>query len=353
MTTTTKILITAALFIVTAFIIAVISSANLSRRPGAIGGIIVLGLLAALGVIWKSDNNNDKHWQNINTEFKDLYKLFDISSTADTEEIEFAYKKLLLKNQSQTINNKKNIFLQQEIIDAYKTLINKNERAIYDEEYYRHQLIKSNDNSKKSFQKQIINSENTNNKSQNRKVILEAGKSTFSFILKAILVSVVIGSLIILAVRDCSNIPSSKRNSIINNDSIDYSSVKQSIKNTIDTTTRNENDIFDSVNYVSSRDEIKKYYCIAIFYLKSKTPKTIYSNYGNYDEYDYQKVSSEVFEMTDTSEDEKYKKLDQIQSRNDVESNSFYSILKRELKVFDSYAEASTEREKILNINQQ
>ena len=64
----------------------------------------------------------------------------------------------------------------------------------------------------------------------------------------------------------------------------------------------------------------------------------------------YQSIGSDVFEMMDVSEDAKYKKMDEFEStlyRDGAIPTGLY-IRKRKILVFDSYSEASKQREEFI-----
>ncbi|UOU96994.1 hypothetical protein MUU74_10860 [Chryseobacterium daecheongense] len=64
----------------------------------------------------------------------------------------------------------------------------------------------------------------------------------------------------------------------------------------------------------------------------------------------YQSVGSDVIEMTDVSEDAKYKKMDEFEKTlyKDGAVPAGMNIRKRKILVFDSYAEASKQREEFI-----
>lgn len=64
----------------------------------------------------------------------------------------------------------------------------------------------------------------------------------------------------------------------------------------------------------------------------------------------YQSIGSDVIEMTDVSEDAKYKKMDEFENTlyKDGAIPSGMNIRKRNILVFDSYAEASKQREEFI-----
>jgi len=64
----------------------------------------------------------------------------------------------------------------------------------------------------------------------------------------------------------------------------------------------------------------------------------------------YQSIGSDVIEMTDVSEDAKYKKMDEFEKTlyKDGAVPTGMNIRKRKILVFDSYAEASKQREEFI-----
>ena len=64
----------------------------------------------------------------------------------------------------------------------------------------------------------------------------------------------------------------------------------------------------------------------------------------------YQSIGSDVFEMMDVSEDAKYKKMDEFESTlyRDGAIPTGMNIRKRKILVFDSYSEASKQREEFI-----
>lgn len=64
----------------------------------------------------------------------------------------------------------------------------------------------------------------------------------------------------------------------------------------------------------------------------------------------YQSIGSDVIEMTDVSEDAKYKKMDEFEKTlyKDGAVPAGMNIRKRKILVFDSYAEASKQREEFI-----
>lgn len=64
----------------------------------------------------------------------------------------------------------------------------------------------------------------------------------------------------------------------------------------------------------------------------------------------YQSVGSDVIEMTDVSEDAKYKKMDEFENTlyKDGAVPTGMNVRKRKILVFDSYAEASKQREEFI-----
>ncbi len=64
----------------------------------------------------------------------------------------------------------------------------------------------------------------------------------------------------------------------------------------------------------------------------------------------YQSIGSDVIEMTDVSEDSKYKKMDEFEKTlyNDGAVPTGMNIRKRKILIFDSYAEASKQREEFI-----
>ncbi|WP_343643330.1 hypothetical protein [Chryseobacterium sp.] len=64
----------------------------------------------------------------------------------------------------------------------------------------------------------------------------------------------------------------------------------------------------------------------------------------------YQSIGSDVIEMTDVSEDAKYKKMDEFEKTlyKDGVVPAGMNIRKRKILVFDSYAEASKQREEFI-----
>ncbi len=64
----------------------------------------------------------------------------------------------------------------------------------------------------------------------------------------------------------------------------------------------------------------------------------------------YQSIGSDVIEMTDVSEDEKYKKMDEFEKTlyKDGAVPAGMNIRKRKILLFDSYAEASKQREEFI-----
>lgn len=64
----------------------------------------------------------------------------------------------------------------------------------------------------------------------------------------------------------------------------------------------------------------------------------------------YQSIGSDIIEMTDVSEDAKYKKMDEFEKTlyKDGAVPSGMNIRKRKILVFDTYAEASKQREEFI-----
>lgn len=64
----------------------------------------------------------------------------------------------------------------------------------------------------------------------------------------------------------------------------------------------------------------------------------------------YQSIGSDVIQMTDVSEDAKYKKMDEFEKTlyKDGAVPSGMNIRKRKILVFDNYAEASKQREEFI-----
>lgn len=88
----------------------------------------------------------------------------------------------------------------------------------------------------------------------------------------------------------------------------------------------------------------KVYYCIAVFHLELQE-NYLKAGYVN----KYKVMVSDVFEMMDISEDSKYRKLDELESKASMEYRHSWNLTNREIKMYNSYSEASKERQMFLH----
>ena len=87
----------------------------------------------------------------------------------------------------------------------------------------------------------------------------------------------------------------------------------------------------------------KVYYCIAVFHLELQE-NYLKAGYENKNRV----MVSDVFEMMDISEDSKYRKLDELESKASMEYSHSWNLKNREMKMFNSYSEASKTRHELL-----
>ncbi|TYT29554.1 hypothetical protein [Elizabethkingia anophelis] len=87
----------------------------------------------------------------------------------------------------------------------------------------------------------------------------------------------------------------------------------------------------------------KTYYCIAVFHLELQENylKASYENKNRV-------MVSDVFEMMDISEDSKYRKLDELEAKASMEYRHSWNLTNREIKMYNSYSEASKGRQELL-----
>ncbi|MDV3747086.1 hypothetical protein CMU21_04500 [Elizabethkingia anophelis] len=152
--------------------------------------------------------------------------------------------------------------------------------------------------------------------------------------------------LILMLVISCNNSNTNTAvklsDSLVNakNDSV-YSKMKK-----IDSLALNELQIEKATDTASTpylMPVSKTYYCIAVFHLELQE---------NYLKAGYENKSrvmvSDVFEMMDTSEDSKYRKLDELEAKASMEYRHSWNLTNREIKIYDSYSEASKARQELL-----
>ena len=87
----------------------------------------------------------------------------------------------------------------------------------------------------------------------------------------------------------------------------------------------------------------KTYYCIAVFHLELQE-NYLKAGYEN----KHKVMVSDVFEMMDINEDSKYRKLDELESKASMEYSYSWNLKNREMKIFNSYSEASKTRQELL-----
>ncbi|MEN5133162.1 hypothetical protein [Elizabethkingia anophelis] len=87
----------------------------------------------------------------------------------------------------------------------------------------------------------------------------------------------------------------------------------------------------------------KVYYCIAVFHLELQE-NYLKAGYENKNRV----MVSDVFEMMDITEDSKYRKLDELESKASVEYSHSWNLTNREIKMYNSYSEASKARQDLL-----
>ncbi|MCT4236447.1 hypothetical protein HZP42_08630 [Elizabethkingia anophelis] len=126
----------------------------------------------------------------------------------------------------------------------------------------------------------------------------------------------------------------------VKNDSI-YSKTQK-----IDSLVLNEpqiEEVIDTANISYIMPVSKTYYCIAVFHLE------LQENYlkAGYENKNRVMVSN-VFEMMDISEDSKYRKLDELESKTSMEYSHSWNLKNREMKMFNSYSEATKTRHELL-----
>ncbi|MCT3646534.1 hypothetical protein [Elizabethkingia anophelis] len=87
----------------------------------------------------------------------------------------------------------------------------------------------------------------------------------------------------------------------------------------------------------------KVYYCIAVFHLELQE-NYLRAGYEN----KHKVMVSDVFEMMDISEDSKYRKLDELEAKASMEYRYSWNLTNREIKMYNSYSEASKGRQEFL-----
>lgn len=87
----------------------------------------------------------------------------------------------------------------------------------------------------------------------------------------------------------------------------------------------------------------KVYYCIAVFHLELQE-NYLKAGYENKNRV----MVSDVFEMMDINEDSKYRKLDELEAKASVEYSHSWNLTNREIKMYNSYSEASKGRQEFL-----
>ncbi|MEN5211293.1 hypothetical protein ABE480_05230 [Elizabethkingia anophelis] len=88
----------------------------------------------------------------------------------------------------------------------------------------------------------------------------------------------------------------------------------------------------------------KVYSCIAVFHLELQE-NYLKAGYENKNRV----MVSDVFEMMDINEDSKYRKLDELESKASMEYSHSWNLKNREMKIFNSYSEASKARQELLH----
>ncbi|HFK5560392.1 TPA: hypothetical protein ACGZ9C_000010 [Elizabethkingia anophelis] len=88
----------------------------------------------------------------------------------------------------------------------------------------------------------------------------------------------------------------------------------------------------------------KVYYCIVVFHLELQE-NYLKAGYENKNRV----MVSDVFEMMDISEDSKYRKLDELESKASVEYRHSWNLTNREIKMYNSYSEASKAKQELLH----
>ncbi|OPB97017.1 hypothetical protein BAS10_08235 [Elizabethkingia meningoseptica] len=99
----------------------------------------------------------------------------------------------------------------------------------------------------------------------------------------------------------------------------------------------------DSVSTPYLMPVSKTYYCIAVFHLELQE-NYLKAGYENKNKI----MVSDVFEMMDISEDSKYRKLDELEVKASVEYKHSWNLTNREIKMYNSYSEASKARQELL-----
>ncbi|HFK5563114.1 TPA: hypothetical protein ACGZ9C_002775 [Elizabethkingia anophelis] len=114
----------------------------------------------------------------------------------------------------------------------------------------------------------------------------------------------------------------------------------------IDSLALNEHQIEKAIDTASTSYLMpvsKTYYCIAVFHLELQE-NYLKAGYENKNRV----MVSDVFEMMDISEDSKYRKLDELESKASMEYSHSWNLKNREIKMFNSYSEASKTRHELL-----
>ncbi|MDV4008520.1 hypothetical protein CMT57_01545 [Elizabethkingia anophelis] len=87
----------------------------------------------------------------------------------------------------------------------------------------------------------------------------------------------------------------------------------------------------------------KTYYCIAVFHLELQE-NYLKAGYENKNRV----MVSDVFEIMDINEDSKYRKLDELEAKASMEYRHSWNLTNREIKMYNSYSEASKARQEFL-----
>ena len=296
-------------------------------------------------------------------EFKDYYKILEISKNSSLEEIKIAYRKASIKWHPDKNAGRDTTLKMQEINEAYLILKDEDARKRYDIEYekfynFQKQRNTSQNTSKEyQFEDEVLKRWMNNAKNQSIKIVKEmgiltakAGKSAISAFFKYVLFSIIFGFIILIIVKGCENkTPTTDNTNYQDTTSFETWATEYDKTHPRDTTTNFENNLVDTTSSIySSAPETKIYYCVAIFNLKSKYSKASYIGNQVYEDYEYGTKVSDVFEMTDISEDSKYMKLDYFEKKA-MDFDTSNEIIGRDIEIFENYATASKRREELLH----
>ncbi|MDV3560787.1 hypothetical protein CMU69_14745 [Elizabethkingia anophelis] len=266
---------------------------------------------------------------------KDYYKILEISATASLDEIQSAYRNASRKWHPDRNSGMDTTSQMQEINEAYRILKDEESRKRYDDEYNRFYRL---------FEGNTQGSDNENKKERTKKNV------KWKFEIEYALYIIGFSIIIFIIVNGCEKVEPVKT-LLPSADTINLSSTHTRPElNNVDTLNTTINKINDSINLSMPIAETKTYYCVAVFYLKSKQPRLTYIGDRSYEEYDYSIKISEVFETTNIAEDNKYKILDSYENTAmKYEMNNV--IRSRDIEYFENYADASKRRQELLGRN--